>query len=134
MHTAGARDYSRLESTVFRRERLRSTSALVVGAGALGNEVVKNLALLGVGQVTIVDHDTVEASNLTRSILFCGTDIAEHLRKKTPKSELLALRAREINPDVDARAVVGEVADVGLGTLRRADVVFSCVDNEMARL
>jgi adenylyltransferase/sulfurtransferase len=133
-HGVDAHDYSRLESTVFSRERLQSTSIVVVGAGALGNEVAKNLALLGVGQVTIIDHDTVEASNLTRSIMFCGPDIAEHLRRRTPKSQLLAMRVKEVNPDVDARSVVGEVADIGLAILRRADLVLTCVDNEMARL
>src|SRR5438045_7432570 len=43
---------------------------LVIGAGALGNEVIKNLALLGVGEVVVVDMDRIESSNLSRSVLF----------------------------------------------------------------
>jgi len=108
--------------------------ALVVGAGALGNEVIKNLALLGVGHLCIVDRDHVERSNLTRSILFCIPEIEHHLRQKTPKAELAAKRVTEINPDVDCTFFTGEIADFGLGRLRRSDIVFSCLDNELGRL
>ena len=48
--------------------------ALVVGAGALGNEIVKNLALLGWGNVLIADMDRIENSNLSRSILYRESD------------------------------------------------------------
>src|SRR5262249_9220187 len=101
---------------------------------ALGNEVIKNLALLGIQRVIIVDRDRVERSNLTRSILYCTTDIEQEIARGTPKASFAARRAREINPDVDVEAHVGEVGDLGGGIIRRADVVFSCLDNEMARL
>src|SRR4051812_15233858 len=109
-------------------------NALVVGAGALGNEVIKNLALLGVGRLAVLDRDRIEASNLTRSILFCTPDIDAHIARGSCKAEFAAARAREINPDVQATAHVGEIGDFGSGWLRQADVVFSCLDNEMARL
>jgi adenylyltransferase/sulfurtransferase len=108
--------------------------ALVVGAGALGNEVIKNLALMGVGHLDIVDRDRVEASNLTRSVLFCTPDIPHHIEVGTPKAEFAARRVAEINPDVAVTAHAVEVADLGAGLLRRATIIFSCVDNEMARL
>jgi len=130
---SGVRDYSRLASTAFARERL-ALHAIVVGAGALGNEVTKNLALLGVRRVTVIDRDYVESSNLTRSILFCTPNIGEDIAARTPKAALISRRLMEINPDIAAYPIVGEIADVGLGVLRRADIVFSCVDNEMARL
>jgi adenylyltransferase/sulfurtransferase len=127
------RDYSRLAATAFAREHV-SLHAVVVGAGALGNEVTKNLALLGVSRITVIDRDYVEASNLTRSILFCTPGIRADIEARTPKAALVSRRVSEINPDVQVSAVVGEIADIGLGVLRRADVVFSCLDNEMARL
>jgi len=119
---------------VFARTRLAELTALVVGAGALGNEVIKDFALLGIGTLVIVDRDQVELSNLTRSVLFCTPDIGAHIAAGTPKAELAAARAREINPDVRVEAIVGEIADIGLGVIRRADLVFSCLDNELARL
>lgn len=128
------RDYSRLDATAFTRDRLGGMSVLVVGAGALGNEAIKNLALLGVGRLGILDRDLIEASNLTRSVLFCTPDIARHLDAHTPKAELAAARAMEINPDVRATPFVREIADLGSGVLREFDLVFSCLDNEMARL
>jgi hypothetical protein len=127
------RDYSRLASTAFSRAHTAVT-ALVVGAGALGNEVVKNLALLGVTGVWIADRDRIERSNLTRSILYCTPDIDEQIARGTPKAAYAAGRVHEINPDVRTTAFVGEVADLGLGVFRRSDIVFSCLDNEMARL
>ena len=54
--------------------RLSRAKVLVVGAGALGNEIIKNLALLGIGNVLIADFDRVEHSNLSRSVLFREAD------------------------------------------------------------
>jgi hypothetical protein len=129
-----SRDYSRLDATAFSRTRLAGLTALVAGAGALGNEVIKNLALLGIGRLVIVDRDRVERSNLTRSVLFCLDEIETHLRERTPKAVLAASRAHTLNPDVRTEAHVVEVADLGVGVVRRADIIFSCLDNEMARM
>ena len=48
------------------QDRLRAARILVVGAGALGNEVVKNLLLIGIGHIDVIDLDIVERSNLAR--------------------------------------------------------------------
>ena len=128
------RDYSRLSGTIFERSKTKDLRLLVAGAGALGNEIIKNLSLIGVGSILIVDCDTVEASNLTRSILFSTSDIERHILNKEPKATLAAARAREINSDVKMDAFVGEVADLGLGRFKEFDIVFSALDNEMARL
>lgn len=127
------RDYSRLATTAFSRSHTAIT-ALVVGAGALGNEVIKNLALLGVETLWITDRDHIDASNLTRSILFCTPDIDDQIALGVPKAVFAARRVRDINPDVRVTPFVAEIADLGYGLLRRADIVFSCLDNEMARL
>lgn len=109
-------------------DRLRGARALVVGAGALGNEVAKNLAMMGVRLIVIVDRDTVEVANLTRSVFFREAD---HGR---PKAEVLAERLRELNPDVETLALNGDIEQtVGLGLVRRMDMVFSCLDNRLAR-
>lgn len=111
------------------RERIRKGRVLVLGAGALGNEVLKNLALLGVGHLFVVDFDRVEMSNLSRSILFRAADAG------SPKAVAAAARLREINPGVRVATLDGSVTrDLGLGIYRRMDIVLACLDNRAARL
>lgn len=109
--------------------RLRAARVLVVGAGAIGNEVLKNLALLGVGQVLVVDLDTIEGSNLSRSVLFREADRGQ------PKATVAARAARDIYPGLRAHGLQGNaVYDLGLGAYRWADVVIGGLDNREARL
>ena len=108
---------------------IRNARVLVIGAGAIGNEVLKNLALLGIGNICIFDRDTIEMSNLTRSILFRAED-CDRL-----KAETAAFRLKEINPDVNVLWKNGDIRfDLGLGLIRRMDVVIGCLDNREARL
>lgn len=101
---------------------------LVVGAGTTGNEVVKNLALLGVGTITIVDNDCVEEVNLSRCVLLRYSDIGK------PKAEAVAERARELNPYITVQARNTNVIH-GLGCLEYTtfDCVVLAVDNLEAR-
>ena len=101
---------------------------MVVGCGALGNEVIKNLVLMGVGHFTLVDFDRVEVGNLTRSILFRKSDVGQL------KAEVAAGRMKELNPEVEVNAICGDIAyDVGLAHIINADVVVGCVDSRWAR-
>jgi adenylyltransferase/sulfurtransferase len=114
----------------FDQQRVSAARIMVVGCGALGNEVLKNLVLLGVEHIVVVDFDVVEAGNLSRSILFSKSDSAQHRLKV----EVVAERLRAINPAVEIVTVCGDIAyDVGLGLLRRQDVVIGCVDSRWAR-
>lgn len=111
------------------QEKLAEAKIMVVGAGALGNEVIKNLTLLNIGHLLIVDFDTIEYSNLSRSILFRSADCHK------VKSTVAAERVKEINPNVKVQAMFGDIAyDIGLGVFRRMDVVIGCLDNRVARL
>jgi adenylyltransferase/sulfurtransferase len=111
------------------QEKLRAAKVMVVGAGAIGNEVLKNLALLGIGHVWVIDLDEIEDSNLTRSILFRQADCGRS------KAIAAAEAVRNINPDVNITPIHGNVImDVGLGLFRDADVVIGCLDNREARL
>ena len=114
----------------FRQERVADAHIMVVGCGALGNEVLKNLALFGIGHLVLVDFDKVEMSNLSRSVLFRQAD-AEQGRYKV---EVAAERLKQINPSLDIQTICGDIAyDVGLGLIRRMDVIIGCVDNRWAR-
>lgn len=111
------------------RKNVDNAKVLVVGAGALGNEVVKNLALMGVGSLYIVDFDEIEAANLSRSPLFRESDAGRR------KAEVVAARAKELNPDVRVQYLHGDVTTrLGLGVIRRMDVIIGCLDNREARL
>ena len=111
------------------QDKISQAKILVVGAGALGNEVLKNLALLGLGQVYLIDFDEIQDSNLTRSVLF-----RSHHRGR-PKADVAAEAAMELNPDCQIKPVFGNVlTDVGLGLVRDVDLVICCVDNREARL
>lgn len=113
----------------WRQEKLAAARVLVVGAGALGNEVLKNLALLGAGRVFVIDFDQIESTNLTRSVLFRADDAGKS------KAERAAAALKALNPDVKARALNGNViTDLGLGVYEEMDVVIGCLDNREARL
>ena len=114
----------------FALDRVARARMMVVGCGALGNEVLKHLALLGVGHVVIVDFDRVEADNLSRSVLFTADDA----KANRPKVAVVAERLRQMTPRMEVTAIEGDVAyDVGLGLIRQMDVVIGCVDNRWAR-
>ncbi len=114
----------------FRQDLVDQAHVMVIGCGALGNEVLKNLVLFGVRHLVIVDFDEVEMSNLTRSILYNATDARQHRRKV----EAAAERLRAINPAVEVTTIDGDICyDVGLGIIRRMQVVIGCVDNRWAR-
>jgi len=111
------------------REKVQAAKMMIVGAGALGNEVLKNLALMGVGHLFVIDFDTIEAANLSRSVLFRPEDNGKK------KAEVAARRIKELNPDVQMQFFHGDVnTDLGLGVFRRMDVVIGCLDNREARL
>jgi len=122
--------YSRLRLiSWWRQERLRAARVLVVGAGALGNEVVKNLALLGLGTIYLIDLDVVETSNLSRSVLFRDGDGDQ------PKAIVAARRGLELNPEISIIPIYGDViTDIGLGLFTDVDLVIGCLDNREARL
>ena len=111
------------------RDKVAKARVLVVGAGALGNEVVKNLALMGVGNVFILDFDTIEMANLSRSVLYRESDTGRR------KAEVAAARLKDLNPTVRVQYLHADVTtQLGLGIIRRMDVIIGCLDNREARL
>ena len=113
----------------WQQDVVRAATVMVVGAGALGNEVIKNLALMGIGNLLICDFDTIEDSNLSRSVLFRESDNGKR------KVDAAAAAAKELNPDVNVKAWHGDInAEMGLGVFRHVDVIVGCLDNREARL
>lgn len=121
--------YSRLELiTWWDQDILKNAKILVAGCGALGNEIVKNLAMLGVGNICVVDMDKVEKSNLTRSILFRTED------EGLSKAEVICKRAKEVNNDINIKYFDGNIFSFGLGVFKNFDLIIGGLDNREARL
>ena len=117
-------------SDLFSQEQIRNARFMVIGCGALGNEVLKNLALFGAEHIVLVDFDEVEVGNLSRSVLFTRQDAEDHDRKV----KVAARRLKDMNPRMEIVPIDGDIAyDVGLGWIRRSDVVIGCVDSRWAR-
>ena len=113
----------------WQQEVVRNATVLVIGAGALGNEVIKNLTLMGIGNLLIADFDTIEDSNLSRSVLFRAGDRGRR------KVDAAAEAAKAINPDVKVKAWHGDINfEMGLGVFRHVDAIIGCLDNREARL
>jgi adenylyltransferase/sulfurtransferase len=106
------------------QERLRSASAIVIGAGALGSPAALYLAAAGVGTVGVVDHGEVELSNLHRQPLHFTPDL------ELPKVTTAAVKLRALNPEVQVeeyqvRVDGGNAEAIVAG----AGVVLDCSDN-----
>uniref|UniRef100_A0A8C4XJS3 E1 ubiquitin-activating enzyme n=1 Tax=Falco tinnunculus TaxID=100819 RepID=A0A8C4XJS3_FALTI len=119
------------------QEQLGCQKYLVVGAGAVGCELLKNFAMMGLaagpgGDLTVTDMDTVALSNLHRQLLYRSADISR------PKSVVAAEAVRRMNPDVRVTAHQNQVGPVtepfyGDSFFRRLDGVASALDTLEAR-
>lgn len=111
------------------QQKIEQLRVLVVGCGALGNEILKNLALLGVRNIVIADPDSVEVSNLSRSVLFSAGDLGRS------KVEAAADGVRGILPEARVRPLPANILhNAGLGLFVWADVIIAGLDNREARL
>ncbi|WP_455367713.1 ThiF family adenylyltransferase [[Eubacterium] cellulosolvens] len=110
------------------QKTLRDSSVLIAGAGALGNETAKNLAMLGIGNITIVDFDYIEYSNLSRAVFFKESDIGQ------PKSRILAERLQQAFPYIDVLAYVARVESLPIKAYLESDLIISGLDNMISRI
>ena len=110
------------------QRRLLASHALIVGAGGLGSPVALYLGTAGVGRLTIVDHDTVDLTNLQRQI---AHDLS---RVGLPKADSVRQTIAAINPDVQVRALRRRADAEALSQwVAEADVVLDCSDNFATR-
>lgn len=113
----------------WKQSSLDNATVIIVGVGALGNEVARMLAMSGVGHLILCDPDVVSLSNLSRCALFQETDVGRL------KVEAAAQTLRTLAPHtvVDIRPLP-LVQGIGLAELRDAALIFSCLDSRSARL
>ena len=108
--------------------RLLGSHALIIGAGGLGSPAALYLGSAGVGHITVVDHDRVEATNLQRQVAHTMSRIGHF------KALSIAEAIAQINPDVVVTAVTQRADGELLNDLvQHADVVLDCTDNFQTR-
>lgn len=110
------------------QEQLLASHALVIGAGGLGSPVALYLGSAGVGRISVVDHDTVDATNLQRQIAHTLERVGQ------PKAESVRTAIAQINPDPVVTVINQRADEVLLAQLvAQADVVLDCTDNFATR-
>ena len=110
------------------QQRLLDSHALIVGAGGLGSPVALYLASAGVGQITLIDDDTVDLTNLQRQIMHTEARVGQ------PKVASAEAAIRALNPGVRVRTVAQRADEAQLTELAAAaDIVLDCTDNFATR-
>ncbi|KAF8732538.1 Ubiquitin-activating enzyme active site, partial [Rhizoctonia solani] len=109
--------------------KLSSAKTLVVGAGGIGCELLKNLVLSGFGEITLLDLDTIDLSNLNRQFLFRKKDV------KQSKALVAAATAQPFNPSVKIYPIHGNIKEpqFDVGWFKQFDIVMNALDNLDAR-
>ena len=106
------------------QEKLLASHALVIGAGGLGSPVSLYLGSAGVGHITVVDHDQVDATNLQRQIAHTLDRVGQD------KADSVRTAIAQINPDARVTPITQRADAALLNTLvAQADVVIDCCDN-----
>ncbi len=108
------------------QEKLKSATVLIAGTGGLGGSIGINLALAGVGNLILVDHDVVEESNLNRQVLYRASDIGKK------KVYLAAERLKEMNPEIKV-VPVDEIINENFDIPYPVDIVVDALDNLESR-
>ena len=110
------------------QERILAARALIIGAGGLGSPVALYLGSAGVGHITVVDHDTVDMTNLQRQVAHTVDRVG------SPKVQSIQFAIAQLNPGVQVTAIA-QRADAELlnRLVAQADVVLDCCDNFATR-
>lgn len=112
------------------QEKLARVRAVIVGNGGTGSHVIQQLAFLGVRDLSLVEHDVVDLTNLNRLIGAIPADADEAARKIDVAERMV----HATNPAAIVRKVPGGLFSIkGFEAVRSADVVFGCVDKELPR-
>ena len=110
------------------QETVDNGTIMIIGVGALGCEIAKDFALMGIGKLILVDLDTIETSNLSRQMLFKPGD------EGRPKAEVAAERLKEMNPFLKVDYYFEKLQKLPMAVYEECDVIVAALDNFNARL
>lgn len=131
--------FESIDSDIYDRQRriagwdqskFYNATVMVIGVGATGNELVKNLALTGIGKIIIIDYDLIEKSNLNRCVLF---NIDDDIEGKY-KVDVVKNSVHILNSEIEIIAYKKELNNIDKNLYKQSDVICSCLDNIEARL
>ena len=106
------------------QEKLKASKMLIVGLGGLGCAASQYLAAAGVGNLTLLDFDTVSLSNLQRQVLHCDA------RLNMPKVESAKIALKQINPHIKIETINAKLDEEKLAEIiPHFDIVLDCTDN-----
>ena len=111
----------------WKQAAIKSASVLIVGVGGLGTEIAKNLAMIGVGTIHLVDMDTIEYTNLNRQILFSDGDEGE------AKAKIAAKNLKKLNPHGNYFWHFTPLEDLDPSIYESVDFYISGLDSVTAR-
>jgi len=114
--------------SIWDQNLIENSSVLIIGLGGTGGEVAKNLALLGVGKLLLVDMDSIEYSNLNRQLLFSKKDLGKNkadIAKKVIK--------RRYNSSLEIESFSEPIQSLPYKIFEDSDIIAGCVDNFLAR-
>jgi adenylyltransferase/sulfurtransferase len=112
------------------QNKIFNATVMVIGAGATGNEVVKNLAMVGIGKIILIDNDRANTSNLNRCVLFS----LEEPPKEMFKVEIVQKASKKLNPASKLIPIKTDLNSIDKTIYKECDVICSCVDNLEARI
>ncbi len=110
--------------------KVSNATVIVIGVGATGNELVKDLALIGIGKIIIIDYDIIEKSNLNRCVLF---NMKRDIEGKY-KVDIVRDAIKILNPEVRIVAYKKKLNEIDKDLYKQSDVICSCLDNIEARI
>ena len=114
--------------SIWNQKTIEESCVLIIGIGGTGGEVTKNLALLGVGKLILVDMDTIEYSNLNRQLLFSKSDIGKNKAEIAKK-----VITKRYNSTLKIDAYIEPIQSLPFRLFEEADIIAGCVDNFLAR-
>ena len=111
------------------QSKISNATVMVIGAGATGNELIKNLVLTGIGKLILIDYDTINISNLNRCVLFDK----KSAKKQEYKVDVVKKAVKNLG-ETEVVALKEDLNDIDKDFYKNSNVICSCVDNIEARL
>lgn len=107
-------------------EKLKNSHVFLAGMGGVGSYTAEALARMGVGKMTLVDHDVVSGSNMNRQLVALGSTVGEL------KADVMAQRIQDINPDCQLTLLTEFLTPDSIPTVLAAqhyDVIIDAIDS-----